>query len=108
MASRRRTSSRLTTARSFGIRTMAPGIGVIRHDSQRMRGRDPHETHRTATPLELLFDLTFATSFGLASAQGAPVLAEGQFIAGLVGFGLPSFAICLAWINVSRFSSPSD
>src|SRR5216684_511350 len=87
MASTRRASSRLTTDRSFGIRTMESGIGVIRHDSRRMRGRDPHETHRTATPLELLFDLTFATTFGLAASEVAPVLAEGHFIAGLVGFG---------------------
>src|SRR5712692_8628000 len=108
MASTRRASSRLTTDRCFGIRTMEPGIGVIRHDSRRMRGRDPHETHRTATPLELLFDLTFATSFGLAASEVAPVLAEGHFIAGLVGFGFASFAICWAWINFSWFSSAYD
>src|SRR5882762_11667909 len=105
MASTRRTSSRLTTGRSFGIRTMEPGIGVVRHDSRRMRGRDPH---RTATPLELLFDLTFATSFGLAASVVAPVLAEGHLIAGLVGFGFASFAICWAWINFSWFSSAYD
>src|SRR5260221_7308171 len=108
MASTRRTSSRLTTDRSFGIRTMEPGIAVIHHDSRRMRGRDPHETHRAATPLELLFDLTFATSFGLAASEVAPVLAEGHFIAGLVGFGFASFAICWAWINFSWFSSAYD
>jgi hypothetical protein len=34
---------------------MEPAIGVIRHDSRRMRGRDPNETYRAATPLELLF-----------------------------------------------------
>jgi hypothetical protein len=28
-----------------------------------MVGRDPHETHRAATPPELMFDLTFATKF---------------------------------------------
>src|SRR5712691_8128130 len=88
MASTRRASSRLTTDRCFGIRTMEPGIGVIRHDSPRMGGRDPDETHRTATPLELLFDLTFATSFGLAASEVAPVLAEGHFIAGLVALAL--------------------
>src|SRR6266404_5475915 len=108
MASMPRTSSRLTTNRSFGIRTMEPGIGVIHHDSRRMRGRDPHERHRSATPLELLFDLTFATSFGLAASEVAPVLAEGHFIAGLVGFGFASFAICWAWINFSWFSSAYD
>jgi low temperature requirement protein LtrA len=73
-----------------------------------MDGRDPHETHRVATPLELLFDLTFATSFGFAASEVAPVLAEGHFIAGLVGFGFASFAICWAWINFSWFSSAYD
>ena len=29
------------------------------HRVRRMSGRDPDETHRAATPLELLFDLTF-------------------------------------------------
>ncbi len=29
---------------------------------------DPHESHRVATPLELLFDLTFVIAFGLAVA----------------------------------------
>src|SRR5713226_2781307 len=87
---------------------MEPGIGVIRHDSRRMRGRDPHETHRVATPLELLFDLTFATSFGLAASEVASVVAEGHFITGLLGFGFASFAICWAWINFSWFASAYD
>jgi low temperature requirement protein LtrA len=87
---------------------MEPGIGAIRHDSRRMGGRDPHETHRAATPLELLFDLTFATSFGLAASQLASVLAEGHYIAALAGFGVASLAICWAWINFSWFSSAYD
>src|SRR5258708_23118811 len=73
-----------------------------------MAGRDPLERDRVATPLELLFDLTFATSFGLAASEAAPVLAAGHFIAGLVGFGFASFAICWAWINFSWFSSAYD
>src|SRR5579864_1096410 len=108
MASRRRRSSPLTTGRSFATSSMEPGIGATGHDSRRMRGRDPHETHRAATPLELLFDLTFATSFGLAASEVASVLAEGHVIAGLVGFGFASFAICWAWINFSWFSSAYD
>jgi low temperature requirement protein LtrA len=87
---------------------MEPGIGVIRHDTRRIDGRDPHETERVATPVELRFDLTFATSFGLAASEVAPALAEGHFIAGLVGFGFASFAICWAWINFSWFSSAYD
>jgi low temperature requirement protein LtrA len=88
--------------------TLKPGVGVIRHDSRRMHGRDPDERHRVATPLELLFDLTFATSFSLAASEVASVLAEGHFIAGLVGFGFASFAICWAWINFSWSSSAYD
>jgi len=87
---------------------MEPGTGVMPQGSRRMTGRDPHEAHRAATPLELLFDLTFATSFGLAASEAASVLADGHVIAGLVGFGFASLAICWAWINFSWFSSAYD
>ncbi|MGH9419339.1 MAG: low temperature requirement protein A, partial [Thermoanaerobaculia bacterium] len=73
-----------------------------------MRGRDPGEKHRVATPLELLFDLTFAASFGLAASDFAAVLAAGHYRAGLIGLGFASFAICWAWINFSWFSSAYD
>jgi len=84
------------------------GIGITRYQPRRMRGRDPHEPHRVATPLELLFDLTFASSFGLAASEVAAVLAEVHFIAALICFGFASFAICWAWINFSWFSSAYD
>jgi len=87
---------------------MEAGTGVTPQGSRRMTGRDPHEVHRAATPLELLFDLTFATSFGLAASEAASVLADGHVIAGLVGFGFASLAICWAWINFSWFSSAYD
>ena len=35
----------------------------LHHHSRPMGGRDPHEPNRVATPLELLFDLTFLTSY---------------------------------------------
>ena len=73
-----------------------------------MRGRDPHEAHRAATPLELLFDLTFVISFGIAASQLAHALAEAHYAAGLLGFGFASFAICWAWINFSWFASAYD
>jgi low temperature requirement protein LtrA len=73
-----------------------------------MGGRDPHDAHRVATPLELLFDLTFATSFSLAAAQLAHALADGHYAAAFLGFGFASFAICWAWINFSWFSSAYD
>src|SRR5262245_2906 len=69
---------------------------------------EPPESHMVATPLELLFDLTYATSFSLAAAQLAHALAEGHYAVSVLGFGLASFAICWAWINFSWFSSAYD
>ncbi|HEY3808801.1 MAG TPA: low temperature requirement protein A [Steroidobacteraceae bacterium] len=80
----------------------------IHHHVRPMRGRDPHAGNRVATPLELLFDLTFATSFGLAAALFAHQLAEGRFGAALLGFAFASFAICWAWVNFSWFASAYD
>jgi low temperature requirement protein LtrA len=73
-----------------------------------MGGRDRHEEHRAATPLELLFDLTFVISFGAAASQFAHALAEGHFATALLGFGFASFAICWAWTNFSWFASAYD
>ena len=84
------------------------GAHSFRHELRRMAGRNPHEAHRVATPLELLFDLTFATSFSLAASRFADALAAGHFAAALLGFAFASFAICWAWINFSWFSSAYD
>src|SRR5688572_25581283 len=73
-----------------------------------MRGRDRHEAHRVATPLELLFDLTFVIAFGLAASQFAHALAEGHYGTALLGFGFASFGICWAWVNFSWFASAYD
>jgi low temperature requirement protein LtrA len=73
-----------------------------------MSGRDPGEAHRAATPLELLFDLTFVVAFGLAGNELAHALAEQQVGSGLIAFGLAMFAVCWAWINFSWFSSAYD
>lgn len=87
---------------------MSTPASSLHHHIRRMAGRDPHEAHRVATPLELLFDLTFVTAFSLASSQLAHALAEGHYAAALIGFGFTSFAICWAWINFSWFSSAYD
>ena len=80
----------------------------LHHHVRRMRGRDMHEANRVSTPLELLFDLTFAISFGLAAAQFSHAVAEAHFASGLIGFGFAAFAICWAWINFSWFASAYD
>ena len=73
-----------------------------------MTGRDPHETSRAATPLELLFDLTFVVAFGAAGNEFAHYLAEGHIPAGIGGFAFVMFATGWAWINFSWFSSAYD
>jgi len=78
------------------------------HRRRRSTGRDPHEDHRTATPLELLFDLTFVVAFGTAANELAHYLSEGHFRTGIVGFGFAVFAVAWAWINYSWFASAYD
>jgi low temperature requirement protein LtrA len=73
-----------------------------------MTGRDPDEEHRGATPLELLYDLTFVVAFGIAADELAHLLAEGHWSSGLAAFGFAVFGICWAWINFSWFSSAYD
>ena len=78
------------------------------HRLRRMTGRDPRETHRTATPLELLYDLTLVVAFSLAGSQFAHALVEDHVLPGLLGFAVAMFAITLAWINFSWFASAYD
>lgn len=73
-----------------------------------MTGRDPNEEHRGATPLELLFDLTFVVAFGVSGNELAHQLAAGHIAAGVVAFCFATFAICWAWINYSWMASAYD
>jgi low temperature requirement protein LtrA len=73
-----------------------------------MSGRDPRQVHRAATPLELLFDLTFVIAFGLAGVQLAHFLADGHYVTAIVGYSFAAFGICWAWINYSWFASAYD
>ncbi len=80
----------------------------VRHRVRRMTGRDPHETHRVASPLELLFDMTFVVAFGTAANELAHALAEEHVGAGIVAFCFATFAIAWAWINFTWFASAYD
>ena len=80
----------------------------LHHHVRRMGGRDPNQADRAATPLELLFDLTFVIVLGLAASQFAHALAEGHYTTAFVGVGIASFGICWAWINFSWFASAYD
>lgn len=78
------------------------------HHLTGMNGRDPNETHRSATSLELLYDLTFVVAFGLAADQLAHMLADGHLWEGIGGFSFAMFAVCWAWTNFSWFASAFD
>src|SRR6476660_2358070 len=78
------------------------------HRLARMSGRDPAEQHRTATPLELLFDLTFVVGFSAVSTQAALLLEKGHWSAAVIGFGLGVFAISWAWVNYAWLASAYD
>jgi low temperature requirement protein LtrA len=78
------------------------------HRLHRMTGRDPDESHRAATPLELLFDLAFVVAFSQAGDQFSHFVAEGHWLPGLGAFAFAMFAICWAWINFSWFASAYD
>ncbi|MBU8868229.1 low temperature requirement protein A [Paenarthrobacter aromaticivorans] len=80
----------------------------LRHALSRMGGRDPYEKHRTATPLELFFDLTFVIAFSVAANQLAHNVAEAHFGAGLLGFCYAMFAVIWAWVNFTWFASAYD
>ena len=57
-------------------------MSIRAHRRQRFAGRDPDEEHRSATPLELLYDLTFVVAFGTAANELAHYLADGHVVDG--------------------------
>lgn len=79
--------------------------GGMAHSLVPLSGRDPQEHGRVSSPLELLFDLTFVVAVGTAAAQFAGMVAAGAYGKGVVAFLLAMFAISVAWISFSWFSS---
>lgn len=73
-----------------------------------MTARDPHERHRAATPLELLFDLTFVVAFSQVSGQSAHYLEIEHVGTALLGFAFTLFGATWAWINYSWLASAYD
>jgi low temperature requirement protein LtrA len=74
----------------------------------RLRARDPHEPHRTSTPLELLFDLTFVVAIAALVAQLAHAIVDGHPVEGVIGYVAVFFAIWWAWMNFTWFASAFD
>jgi low temperature requirement protein LtrA len=73
-----------------------------------MLARDPHEENRVASPLELLFDLTFVVAISTAAAELHHSISEAHVLAGVLGYLVVFFAIWWAWINFTWFASAYD
>jgi low temperature requirement protein LtrA len=74
----------------------------------RMAGRDPAQPHRSATPLELLFDLTFVVAIAQAAEALHHGLIDGHGGEALAGYPLVFFGIWWAWMNFTWFASAYD
>ncbi|WP_417554818.1 low temperature requirement protein A [Microbacterium sp.] len=74
----------------------------------RMLPRDPAEPHRTASSLELFFDLVFVVAVSIASSQLHEQLRDGHFQNGIATYLIVFFAIWWAWMNFSWFATSFD
>jgi low temperature requirement protein LtrA len=73
-----------------------------------MSARSPHEPHRAATPLELLFDLVFVGAVAQAAEGLHHAIVSGHAREGLGGYAMVFFAIWWAWMNFTWFASAYD
>ncbi|MGC5037435.1 low temperature requirement protein A [Streptomyces sp. DT190] len=80
------------------------GRGPLR----RMRARGRDEAHRTASPLELFFDLCFVVAVAQAGIQLVHSVAEGHAGEGIVDYAMVFFALWWAWMNFTWFASAYD
>ncbi|MCX5377865.1 low temperature requirement protein A [Streptomyces sp. NBC_00091] len=73
-----------------------------------MTARSRDEGHRTATSLELFFDLCFVVAIAQAGARLVHALAEGHPGSGVVGYSFVFFGVWWAWMNFTWFASAYD
>ncbi|WP_445116488.1 low temperature requirement protein A [Acinetobacter sp. WZC-1] len=70
--------------------------------------RNPYESHRAATPLELLFDLIFVVAIATAGQQFHHSMIENHISSGLISYLMVFFALWWAWMNFTWFASAYD
>jgi low temperature requirement protein LtrA len=73
-----------------------------------MVARTTDEGHRSATVLELFFDLCFVVAVAQAASALHHEVAEDHVGDGLVGYATVFFAIWWAWMNFTWFASAYD
>lgn len=75
---------------------------------QPMRQRPADEPHRTATTLELLYDLSLVVAFSVNGVQLAEAIAHGHLLQGLAAFGFVHICATLAWLSYTWIASGFD
>jgi low temperature requirement protein LtrA len=73
-----------------------------------MVARPTDEVHRSATVLELFFDLCFVVAVAQAASALHDQIAEDHVGDGVVGYAMVFFAIWWAWMNFTWFASAYD
>ncbi len=75
---------------------------------QPLKPRDSQEHSRTATPLELFFDLVSVIAIAAAAAGLHHSIIEAHALQGIITFVMAFFAIWWAWMNYTWFASAYD
>ena len=70
--------------------------------------RDPQESHRVATPLELFFDLASVIAVAAAATGLHHAISENHVWEGILKYGIAFFGIWWGWVNLSWFASAFD
>jgi low temperature requirement protein LtrA len=66
------------------------------------------ESHRVASPLELLFDLVFVVAVSQASVNLHHLISDGHAGEGVLAYLMVFFAVWWAWVNFTWFASAFD
>ena len=86
----------------------APRVPFAQRWRRPMQPRNPDDAHRTATPLELFFDLVFVVALAQAASGLHHAVADAHAVEGIVGYLLAFFGIWWAWMNFTWFASAYD
>jgi low temperature requirement protein LtrA len=73
-----------------------------------MRGREPDEPHRAATPLELFFDLVIVVAVAVAAASLHHGIAEDHVPESILRYVMTFGAIWWAWMSFTWFATGYD
>jgi len=79
-----------------------------RHGLHRADARDVFQADRAASPLELLYDLTFVATFGVAASELAHGITSDHAAQAVLAFVVAMTAVLWAWMNFTWFASAFD